>query len=373
MRGLQFVRRPALPRAPTGKDAGLVGGGARRADWLESSRRLILEGVDYYQVVFTLPGELSRLALGNRRAVYNLLFASAWSALKSTVEAEQGYDAAALLVLHTWNQKLDAHAHVHAVVPGGGPALDGSGWRVSQRADDPASAGAYLVAADELQRRFREDFLKGLDRLRAKGELKLAGEFAALQDDAAWRELVDELQAVHWVSHIEPPPPASRGPEAVLKYLARYLTGGPISDSRIVSADEREVTFLARAGTTPGGESQQLPITLSTTEFTRRWSLHVLPKGYTKTRRYGGWSNPRREVYREQCRQQLALIEVPLSPDAAAFDPLNDPADTVESPCPTCPHCHGEMIPQGPRNKRPWHDIMNSPARPRWYTLPDSG
>ena len=108
-------------------------GGARRSDWLDSSSRLILDGVDYFQVVFTLPGVLSRLALGNRRPIYNQLFASAWSALKQTIEVEQGYDAAALMVLHTWNQKLDAHGHVHAVVPGGGPALDGSGWRVSQR------------------------------------------------------------------------------------------------------------------------------------------------------------------------------------------------------------------------------------------------
>lgn len=85
--------------------------GAKRADWLDSSSRLILDGVDYYQVVFTLPGDLSRLGLGNRRAIYDQLFASAWSALKKAIEAEQGYDAAALMVLHTWNQKLDAHPH----------------------------------------------------------------------------------------------------------------------------------------------------------------------------------------------------------------------------------------------------------------------
>ena len=74
-----------------------------------------------------------RLALGNRSKIYDLLFSSAWSALKETIETEQGYDPAALMVLHTWNQQLEAHGHVHAVVPGGGPALDGSGWVSSQR------------------------------------------------------------------------------------------------------------------------------------------------------------------------------------------------------------------------------------------------
>ena len=348
-------------------------GGAKRADWLDSSGMLILDGIDYFQVVFTLPGELSRLALGNRRAVYNLLFASAWSALKKTIEAEQGYDAAALMVLHTWNQKLDAHAHVHAVVPGGGPALDGGGWRVGRRAGDPSSIGHYLVDADELRRQFRDDFLEGLNRLRAKGELKLEGEFARLRADAAWRALIEELQSVNWVSYIEPPPREGCGPRGVLKYLARYLTGGPISDSRIVAAGEDEVTFLAREGTTPGGQAKQVPITLTTVEFTRRWSLHVLPKGYTKTRRYGGWSNPRRESYLERCGKQLDMVEACLSADACDFGPFEEPADDVELPCANCPKCGGQMIPQAARDKPSWREIMDSPARPRWYARPASG
>ena len=341
--------------------------GAKRADWLDSSSLLILEGVAHFQVVFTLPSELSRLALGNRRAIYDLLFTSAWSALKQTIEAEQGYDVAALMVLHTWNQQLDAHAHVHAVVPGGGPALDGSGWRVSQRAGDPTSKGHYLVDADELRRCFRDHFLKGLDRLRAKGELKLEGDFTHLQTDEAWRELIQELQSLTWVSYIEPPPRRDCGPDSVLKYLARYLTGGPISDSRVVSADEQEVTFLAREGTTPGGDSKQIPITIPTPEFTRRWSLHILPKGYTKTRRFGGWSNPRREAYLEQCSKQLDAIDAHLSPGACEFRPLDDSAEDPQDSSPTCPQCGGRMIPQEGHNKPSWHEIMDSAARPSWY------
>ncbi len=337
---------------------------------MNSSSTLILDGVNYFQVVFTLPSILSRLALGNRRAIYDLLFTTAWSALKKTIEAEQGYDGAALMVLHTWNQKLDAHAHVHAVVPGGGPALDGSGWRVSQRAGDPSSVGYYLVDTDELRCCFRDDFLAGLDRLWEKGELKLEGDFAHLQADDAWRSLIKEFQSVNWVSYIEPPPREGCGPQSVLKYLARYLTGGPISDSRIVSADEHEVTFLAREGTTPGGKSKKIPLTLPTPEFTRRWSLHILPKGYTKTRRYGGWSNPRREVYLEQCSKQLEPIEAQLSPDACEFSPLEDQVDERESPCPSCPKCGGQIILQEARNKRSWHEIMSSKACPRWYANP---
>jgi hypothetical protein len=84
----------------------------------------IVDGVNYYQVVFTMPDDLPSLALGNRRVILNLLFHAAWKSLKKVLEAEQAYEAAASMVLHTWNQHLDAYMHLHAVVPGGGPISD---------------------------------------------------------------------------------------------------------------------------------------------------------------------------------------------------------------------------------------------------------
>ena len=86
--------------------------GASRANWVDSAAAWILPGIDYYQVVFTIPSELSSFALGNRREMFNLLFRSAWRSLKTVLESEQHYEAAAAMVLHTWNQKLDAHIHV---------------------------------------------------------------------------------------------------------------------------------------------------------------------------------------------------------------------------------------------------------------------
>lgn len=82
--------------------------GARRADWTDRNSELILPGIDYFQVVFTLPDKLSRLVLGNRRELYRLLFRSAWRALKQELE-KQNIDPAALLMLHTWNQELGHH------------------------------------------------------------------------------------------------------------------------------------------------------------------------------------------------------------------------------------------------------------------------
>lgn len=179
-----------------------------------------------------------------------------------------------------------------------------------------------------------------------------------------------KLQASDWVSYIEPPPRDDCSADHVLKYLARYLTGGPISDSRIVSADAQQVTFLAREGKTPGGESKQVPITLSAVEFTRRWSLHVLPKGYTKTRRFGGWSNPRRDLYLEQCSKQLEAIAALSSAEACEFGPFVAPGDELAESIDSCPCCGGKMILQGERLRSGWDEVMDSPSRPSWYPWP---
>lgn len=76
-------------------------GGARRAEWAEKSSEVILPGVPYFQVVFTLPDKLSALILGNRRELYSLLFQSAWRAVKHQVRRSGRFQPAALMVLHT--------------------------------------------------------------------------------------------------------------------------------------------------------------------------------------------------------------------------------------------------------------------------------
>jgi len=271
--------------------------GAKRADWLESTSELLLEGVDYYQVVFTMPEELARLALGNRWVMYRLLFRSAWEALKGVIEDEQQFEAAAVMVLHTWNQKLDHHPHVHAVVPGGGPSLTTSDrWKTSTAPKNRPWIDQWLVDADVLKDRYRERFLKNVRGAHRRGELKLEGEWSDLSDRSSFEKWLEPLESKSWVVHIEAPP-QDCVPEQVVKYLARYLTGGPISGSRLVRHEDGQVTFTARKGTKTGGSRETEAMTVSGVEFVRRWSLHILPKGFTKTGRYGGYSNRHRQRY----------------------------------------------------------------------------
>jgi hypothetical protein len=334
--------------------------GAKRADWLDSTAALLLPEVPYFQVVFTIPDQLSSLALGNRRALFDLLFRSAWSALKQVIEAEQQFEPAAAMVLHTWNQKLDAHVHVHALVPGGGPSLKKPGtWQSSRPPAHENQRRMWLVDADELRVAFRDQFLRGLRSLRRRHKLQLTGAWAFLREEAAFEDWVKPLEDVSWVTYIQRPPEHS-SPEHVVKYLARYMTGGPISDRRLVSHHQRSVMFRARSGTIHGGSDQTEEVALRGVEFVRRWCLHILPRGYTKTRRFGGYSNRHRARYMAECRTLRGNEE----PDAS--DPATTtPRDAVHGSL--CPHCEIPLRLVRRLDRPGWSHVMNSPHRPFWY------
>ena len=357
--------------------------GGKRYAWNEETSKLLLQGVDYYQVVFTLPDILSTLALANRKELADVLFQSAWKALKKTVSGEQGYDPAAMMVLHTWNQKLDAHWHVHALVPGGGPSLlDGSWTEVTAPQVDGASADGtsadgtsegrkYLVDATNLRTLFRKFAIAHLRRLRRAGILRFGGSLEYLHSDDAWESLLDDLASVDWVSHIEPPPNERSRPEHVVRYLTRYLTGGPISDHRFIAANDNEVTFMAREGETVGGDRRQVPHTIPTAEFVRRWCLHIQSNQLTKTRYFGGWSNTRKEGYLECSAIALDVAGIGVE-DEIDFDPKSFDASLgeFEGDGLVCEHCGGESLTLIKTLDKPSWKVVLSPASeacPRWY------
>lgn len=353
--------------------------GAKRADWLESTVQLLLPDVTYFQVVFTLPDQLSSLALGNRREIYDLLFRSAWTTLRDVIADEQHFEAAATMVLHTWNQKLDAHAHVHALVPGGGPSLSGDRrWVKSRRPNVPNCDGRYLCDSEQLKSEFRDNFLTGLRRLYEKGKLKLGGEWSFLQSRTSFDDWLKPMETITWVAYIEPPPNEHCRPDQVAKYLARYLTGGPISDRRLVSDEDGFVTFQARAGDKIGGSTETVPIRIRGAEFVRRWCLHILPKGYTRSRRFGGYSNHHQNRYLADCRELLAAEAAETYATAAAApketedsEAVLDECDAVDNRCACCPKCQGRMRRIDFVRKPSWRIVMHGPHRPQWYRCRD--
>src|SRR5206468_4295994 len=183
--------------------------------------------VEYFHVVFTLPDTLNSLALSNKRVVYNVLFdAVAQTLLEVAANPRHlGARIGFIAILHTWGQNLSLHPHLHCVVPGGGLSSDGK-WM-------PCRAGFFLPVRI-LSRVFRGKFIDLLKRTRGSGKL------IGVEDDRAFNRLLDTSVKNDWVVYAKPP---FGGPAQVLKYLARYTHRIAISNRRLVSVDDKSVSF----------------------------------------------------------------------------------------------------------------------------------
>jgi len=148
----------------------------------------------------------------------------------------------------------------------------------------------------------------------------------------AWLE---ELTATDWNVFVEGPPHGKSRPTDVLKYLARYIAGGPISDRRMISDDDGVVRFWARRKNKAGGNRSE-PFPLKGIEFVRRWTMHILPKGYTRSRSYGGYHGTKRAAYLASCRQLLGIA-------TAVAASTDDDLDDSEASSPICPRCEIAM------------------------------
>jgi hypothetical protein len=222
-----------------------------------------------FHVVFTLPSELRGLVMASRDKLFDLLFASAAEALLELGRDPRwlGAQLGITSVLHTWTRELLFHPHVHCIVTGGGLSLDGERWI--------ATRPEFLFPVRVLGKLFRGKFLEGLVRLHDRGELHLTGPAAPLADPVRFARVRDKLYRTRWVVYAKPP---FGGPEQVFRYLGRYTHRVGLSNRRLVSLDERGVTFRTRGEQT---------ITIDPLDFLRRFLLHVLPKGFVKIRHHG--------------------------------------------------------------------------------------
>ena len=296
--------------------------------WLEA-RQADLLPVDYYHLVFTLPAPLSALAYTNKELMYGLLFDLAAETLR-TIAADPKHLGARIgltLVLHTWGSALTHHPHVHGIVPGGGLALDADRWV-------PCRPGFFLPVR-VLSRLFRRRFLEALAAAHGRGQLQCFGEFAPLSNPALFAQWLAPLRQCEWVVYAKRP---FAGPEAVLAYLSRYTHRVAISNSRLLTLDERGVTFRWKDYRAEG-RTRHKTMTLTAPEFMRRFLLHVLPSGFHRIRHYGLLANPTRKKNIDVAR---TLLRVPAR--APPLDPANHNAKGSRPPTFVCRHCGAPML-----------------------------
>jgi len=274
-------------------------------------------------VVFTLPHQLAPLAYQNKRLLYRLLFRASAATLLEVAAAPRHLSAEIgfLSVLHTWGQNLQHHPHVHCVIPAGGLSTDHTRW-IQPRYP-------FFLPVKVLSRVFRGKFVAGLQRAYRQGKLGFYGDQKSLQDPKLFRALVRSLFRQDWIVYAKPP---FGGPQYVLHYLARYTHRVAISNHRLVSFQNGQVSF--RWKDYAHGSKQRI-MTLSADEFLRRFLLHVLPKGFVRIRFFGFLANRRRATLLPICRQLLAVQSTVGSPCPASPPPL---------PTWSCPVCGGPMM-----------------------------
>jgi hypothetical protein len=299
-----------------------------RDRWL-TARRAELLATPYAHVVFTVPHQLAPLALQNKELIYGLLFRCSSQTLLEVAADPRclGAEIGFFSVLHTWNQKLQHHPHIHSVVAAGGLSRDHTHW-VRPRCD------RFFLPEGVLSQVFRGKFLEALQQAYASGQLQFHGLLHGLTQPKLFRGLIRQLYARRWVVYCKPP---FGGPDQVLRYLGAYTHRIAISNHRLVSFQEDKVTFRWRDS---AHKNKKRLLTLHVDEFVRRFLLHVLPRGFVRIRHFGFLASRRRGSLLPLCKQLLpAGSRITSNP---AFARSAAPGQPV--PLWTCPLCGGPMV-----------------------------
>lgn len=245
--------------------------------WVDKRRAEVIDS-PYFHVVFTLPHELNHLIYCNQKLLYGLLHRCCAETLLE-LSADKKYLGATpgiIQVLHTWNQEIGYHVHMHCIISGGGLTRDHKVRKSSRK---------FFLPVRVLRDKFKGKYLALLNSLYGKGSLVLSSSCEALRNVENWKEWRNRLYEKDWCPYIKE---TFNGFGNAIEYLGRYTHKIAISNNRILSVSQDKVTFSAR-GTRQGDPKRQ--ITLGSTEFIRRYLMHVLPPGFQRIRYYGFLNN----------------------------------------------------------------------------------
>jgi hypothetical protein len=296
---------------------------AARERWIAARRRELLP-TRYMHVVFTLPHRLAPLVLQNKKVLYDLLFRTSAETLQEVARDPRhlGAEIGFFSVLHTWSQKLKIHPHVHCVVPAGGLSLDHTRWVRSRE--------NYFLPKEVLRAVFRGKFVAALKQAFRDGQLNFHGDLKLLAQTKTFAAWLRPLYRQDWIVYLKRP---FGGPEYVLQYLGRYTHRVAISNHRLVSFADGQVTFRWRDS---AHNNEQKLMTLSLDEFLRRFLLHLLPKGFVRIRNFGFLANRRRSTLLPLCFHSFGSAQEPQAEQGASSS--KDSSDLYH-----CPKCGGPM------------------------------
>jgi hypothetical protein len=267
--------------------------------------------------VFTLPHDLNRLILAHKKILLTLLFKAVSETLLEFGQRRFGGTLGVIAVLHTWDQKLQDHFHLHCLIPAGALSLDHSRW-IAARKD-------FLFPVTALSLVFRGKFLDLLERACEKGKIP------------AVNNEIKASRQKSWVVYAKKP---FGSPKTVLDYLGRYTHRVALSNDRILQVRDQKVTLSYRDR--KDGD-QKRTIELEAHEFIRRFLLHILPDGFMRIRHFGFLANRAKKIALPQCRKLLGLN--PALPEIPKKSPQDLLRELTGIDLSRCPRCHnGTMI-----------------------------
>jgi hypothetical protein len=258
--------------------------------WVDARKQELLP-VKYFHVVFTVPHNLLELFRFNREVMYNLLFEKSWETLCLFAKDPKllGAQPGAIAILHTWDQQLRFHPHVHLIVPAGGIDKNGK-WKSSKQNGD------FLFDVKQLSGVFSARFAKKLRRLKRQGKIK---KFVP-------RDLIQKP----WVVYAKQ---AFGSAESVVEYLGRYTHRVAISNTRILKVTDSHVTF---SWCDRENGYQKKTETIPGIEFLERFLNHIVPPYFRRIRHLGFLSTRSK-------KQSLAAIRESLGKELVQAAPLS--------------------------------------------------
>jgi hypothetical protein len=326
------------------------------AAWVQARCDELLP-VPYFHNVFTLPHELNALVLfnqRNQRALWKLLFDAAAQTLLAFGRQELGGQIGFTLVLHTWDQQLRPHFHVHALIASGSVSADGTRWI--------AGGSRFLFPVRGLSQMFRAKYLDGLAELLAQGKLDLPTQLAQLGAANTRRAWLRHLRKKACVVYSQRP---FAGPKKLLDYLGRYTHRVAIGNQRLIGCEQGQVHFTWR-DRRDGDRRKEM--SLPAEEFMHRFLTHVLPDRFLRIRHYGFLANRGKSQRLARIRQLLGA-----QPPAAADQQPHTAAEWMRlllgidiDRCPCC----GELLQSEPlpRNDTPRVVAESRHALDPWNT-----
>jgi hypothetical protein len=286
--------------------------------WIDKTSASLIDA-PYFHVVFTVPHELNPIFLSNQKTMYNLFYSLTAETLKELaldpkykLEANIGF----ISVLHTWGSNLTYHPHIHIILLAGG--LNKHNKFVQSNSD-------FLFPFPVMAKLFKYKFLHHLDKLWTKDKL----EFKPMSN-LEFVNLKNKLYKKKWVPYAKK---TFDNAQFVIEYLGRYTHRIAISNSRIISYDQDQVSFKYKDYKT----NKTKVITLTSQEFVRRFLMHVLPERFVKIRYYGILSNRTKEKALALIRTLIDSPEyVPKFLNMTTEEIILELFDTDITKCPKC-------------------------------------